>query len=85
MAPKSVARRLADSYLSELLEHDLLPEITCEDGGSIPTADVVERILGDGALSIERKRTREHGEVLIVVFPLEPSNVGSTGADVAPG
>ena len=75
MAPRSVARRVAESYLAELLEDDHLPPlgVLMPDGAfDIPTAEIVERLLGVGAVKVERKRSREHGEVVVLTFAVEP-------------
>ena len=72
MAPRSVARRVAESYLAELLEDDNLPPITERNGDPLPTDEIVERILGVGAVKVERKRSREHGEVVVLTFAVEP-------------
>jgi hypothetical protein len=79
MAPRSVARRVAESYLAELLEDEHLPPLggvysTPEGEGVIdlPTDEIVARILDVGAVKVERKRSKEHGEVIILTFSVEP-------------
>lgn len=72
MAPRSVARRVAESYLAELLEDDHLPMLQPTPDGELPTASIVERLLEVGAVTVERKRTRKHGEVVVLTFAVEP-------------
>ena len=72
MAPRSVARRVAESYLAELLEDDHLPLLQPTPDGDLPTASIVDRILDVGAVNVERKRSKEHGEVIILTFSVEP-------------
>ena len=74
MASRSVARRVAESYLAELLEDDNLPPLgsVMPDGGlDLPTDEIVERLL-DLAVTVERKRSREHGEIVVLTFSVEP-------------
>lgn len=72
MTSPGATRRIATGVLEDLLEHDLLPEITTPEGQAIPTAAVVERLLL-GAVDLQRKRTREHGEVVTLTYQLEPT------------
>lgn len=75
MAPRSVARRIAESYLAELLEDDHLPPlgVLMPDGAlDLPTQEIVERILDVGAVKVERKRSKEHGEIVVLTFSVEP-------------
>jgi hypothetical protein len=74
MAPRSVARRVAESYLAELLEDDHLPPIPADRDGELPTAEIVERLLDVGAVKVERKRTREYGETIVLTFQVEPAD-----------
>ena len=75
MAPRSVARRVAESYLAELLEDDHLPPlgVLMPDGSvDLPTSEILERLLDVGAVKVERKRSKEHGEIIILTFSVEP-------------
>lgn len=57
----SINRRLAASVLTEALDTPLLPDL------DVDAEAVVERLLGL-ALKVDRRRTREHGEVIILTY-----------------
>lgn len=71
MASPSVTKRIAESVLTDLLEHEHLPAIEVDgDDLELPTASIVERLLLL-AYDIQLRRTRLAGEVVDLTFRLD--------------
>lgn len=71
MASPSVTKRIAESVLTDLLEHEHLPAIEVDgDDLELPTASIVERLL---LVAVETKlrRSRTWGEVVDLTFRLD--------------
>lgn len=71
MASPSVTKRIAESILTDLLEHEHLPAIEVDgDTLELPTASIVERLLLL-AYDVQLRRTRAAGDVIDLTFRLD--------------